>query len=239
MAAPKVAVVVGAGPGLGFAVARRFAAGGFHVALMSRTAERVEALAQQIVKDGHQATGVPVDVTDAHSVRAAFASVRDKLGDPSVLVYNANTSFPWPPPKFMDITPERFEGSIAAQATGAFYVAQEVLPAMIANKSGTILLTGATASLRGGASFATLAVGKFALRALGQSLAREFHPQGIHVAHVIVDGQIRSERYASPSRAPDSFLDPDALAEQYWQLHVQDKTVWTHELDVRPYLEKF
>eukprot|EP00243_Klebsormidium_subtile_P012200 TRINITY_DN7317_c0_g1_i1.p1 TRINITY_DN7317_c0_g1~~TRINITY_DN7317_c0_g1_i1.p1 ORF type:complete len:222 (+),score=50.17 TRINITY_DN7317_c0_g1_i1:376-1041(+) len=221
MAAPKVAVVVGAGPGLGFAVARRFAAGGFHVALMSRTAERVEALAQQIVKDGHQATGVPVDVTDAHSV------------------YNANTSFPWPPPKFMDITPERFEGSIAAQATGAFYVAQEVLPAMIANKSGTILLTGATASLRGGASFATLAVGKFALRALGQSLAREFHPQGIHVAHVIVDGQIRSERYASPSRAPDSFLDPDALAEQYWQLHVQDKTVWTHELDVRPYLEKF
>jgi NAD(P)-dependent dehydrogenase (short-subunit alcohol dehydrogenase family) len=220
-------------------VARRFAAGGFHVALMSRSLERVEALAQQIVKEGNKATAVPVDVTNAQAVKTAFATVREQLGDPAVLVYNANTSFPWPPPKFMDITPERFEGSIAAQATGAFYAAQEVLPAMIAKQSGTILLTGATASLRGGASFATLAVGKFALRALGQSLAREFHPQGIHVAHILVDGQIKSERFAGSNRAPDSFLDPDALAEQYWQLHNQDKTVWTQELDVRPYVEKF
>ena len=127
------------------------------------------------------------------------------------------------------------------QDAGAFYAAQQVLPAMIEAERGTILLTGATASLRGSARFSALAVGKFGLRALAQSMAREFGPQGIHVAHVIIDGQINtpSARERSPEREEHTMLSPDTIAETYWQLHIQDHTAWTLELDLRPAVEGF
>jgi NAD(P)-dependent dehydrogenase (short-subunit alcohol dehydrogenase family) len=127
------------------------------------------------------------------------------------------------------------------QNSGAFYAAQQVLPAMIESGRGTILFTGATASLRGSARFSALAVGKFGLRALAQSMAREFGPQGIHVAHVIIDGQINTPRMRemSPDREYHTMLSPDAIAETYWQLHTQDRTAWTLELDLRPSVESF
>jgi NAD(P)-dependent dehydrogenase (short-subunit alcohol dehydrogenase family) len=127
------------------------------------------------------------------------------------------------------------------QNSGAFYGARQVLPAMLGAGRGTVLLTGATASLRGSARFSALAVGKFGLRALAQSMAREFGPQGIHVAHVIIDGQINTPRMRemSPEREEHTMLSPDAIAETYWQLHVQDPTAWTLELDLRPSVESF
>ena len=127
------------------------------------------------------------------------------------------------------------------QNPGAFYGAQQVLPAMLEAGRGTILLTGATASLRGSARFSALAVGKFGLRALAQSMAREFGPQGIHVAHVVIDGQINTPRMRemSPDREEHTMLSPEAIAETYWQLHSQDRTAWTLELDLRPSVERF
>jgi NAD(P)-dependent dehydrogenase (short-subunit alcohol dehydrogenase family) len=127
------------------------------------------------------------------------------------------------------------------ESGGAFYAAQQVLPAMVEAGRGTILLTGATASLRGSARFSALAVGKFGLRVLAQSMAREFGPQGIHVAHVIIDGQINTPRMRerSPDREEHTMLSTGAIAETYWQLHVQDPTAWTLELDLRPSVESF
>jgi NAD(P)-dependent dehydrogenase (short-subunit alcohol dehydrogenase family) len=127
------------------------------------------------------------------------------------------------------------------QNSGAFYAAQQILPAMVEAGRGTILLTGATASLRGSARFSALAVGKFGLRALGQSMAREFGPQGIHVAHVVIDGQINTPRVRerSPEREEHTMLSPEVIAETYWQLHIQDRTAWTLELDLRPAVESF
>jgi NADP-dependent 3-hydroxy acid dehydrogenase YdfG len=141
----------------------------------------------------------------------------------------------------LEITPEQLDQCFHASCTGALVASQQVLPDMVKAKRGTILLTGATASLRGSARFACLATAKFALRALAQSMAREFSRQGIHVAHVIVDGQIASDRARamSPGREEHTMLSPDAIAETYWQLHVQDPTAWTHEIDVRPNVESF
>ena len=128
-----------------------------------------------------------------------------------------------------------------ANCAGAFYAAQSVLPAMLEQGRGTVILTGATASMRGSAKFSALATGKFALRALAQSMAREFGPQGIHVAHAIIDGQIDTPRVRSmsPDRDASTMLSPDAIAEAYWQLHRQDASAWTHELDLRPAVETF
>jgi NAD(P)-dependent dehydrogenase (short-subunit alcohol dehydrogenase family) len=130
---------------------------------------------------------------------------------------------------------------IGVQDAGAFYAAQQVLPAMVEAGRGSVLLTGATASMRGSARFSALAVGKFGLRALAQSMAREFGPQGVHVSHVIIDGQINTPRIqeTSPDREDHTMLSPEAIAETYWQLHSQDRTAWTLELDLRPAVESF
>ena len=234
----NVAAVIGVGPGLGAALARRFARGGYAVALVARRVESLQGVKKEISDQGGKAVSIPADAADAASVSAAFAEIRESLGDPEVLVYNAGAFFPG---GVMDVTPDQLEACWRANCFGAFAAAREVVPSMLARGRGTILLTGATASLRGSAGFSCLSVGKFGLRALGQSLARELHPKGIHVAHVIVDGQIDSPRAraASPARATHTFLDPDSIAESYWQLHRQPPNAWTQELELRPSVEKF
>jgi len=234
----RVAAVLGVGPGLGASVARRFAGEGFGVALMARREESVAGVREEIEGGGGTALTVSADATDPDSVAAAFKRVRGELGGPEVFVYNAGA---FQMGGILDLSPEQFDECFRANCAGAFYAAQQVLPAMVEAGHGTILLTGATASLRGSARFSALAVGKFGLRALAQSMAREFGPQGIHVSHVIVDGQIDTPRIRemSPDREDHTLLSPDAIAETYWMLHSQDPTAWTLELDLRPAVESF
>ena len=232
------AAILGVGPGLGAAIARRFARGGFAVALLARREESVAGVREEIEDAGGTAMPVSADATDPASVASAFEKVRSELGDPGVFAYNAGA---FQMGGILDLSPEKFDECFKANCAGAFYAAREVLPPMVEAGRGTILLTGATAALRGSARFSALAVGKFGLRALAQSMAREFGPQGIHVAHIIVDGQIDTPRVRemSPGREDHTMLSPDAIAETYWQLHSQDRTAWTLELDVRPSVERF
>ena len=234
----KVTVILGAGPGLGAATARRFAREGFAVALMARRKENLSAIRQEIEDANGTGMTVEADATDAESVAQAFDRVREGLGDPEVFTYNAGA---FQMGSILDLIPEHFDNCFRANCSGAFYGAQQVLPAMMEKGSGTIILTGATASLRGSANFAALATGKFGLRALAQSMAREFGPQGIHVAHVVIDGQIDTPqlRESQPDREESTTLSPDAIADIYWELHTQDPRAWTLELDLRPAVEKF
>jgi NAD(P)-dependent dehydrogenase (short-subunit alcohol dehydrogenase family) len=234
----KIAAVLGVGPGLGAAVARRFAGEGFAMALMARREESVAAVREEITDSGGKALSVATDATDPDSVAAAFERVRAELGDPEVFVYNAGA---FQMGGVLEISPAKFDECFKANCAGAFYAARQVLPAMVEAGRGTVLLTGATASMRGSARFSALAVGKFGLRALAQSMAREFGPQGIHVSHVIVDGQINTPRIQemSPDREDHTMLSPEAIAGTYWQLHSQDRTAWTLELDLRPAVESF
>ena len=234
----KTAAVLGVGPSLGAAVARRFAREGFAVALMARREEGVANVQEEIETASGTALPISTDATDPASVAEAFERVRGELGDPEVFVYNAGT---FQMGGILDLSPEKFDECFKANCAGAFYAAQQVLPAMVEAGRGTVLLTGATAALRGSARFSALAVGKFGLRALAQSMAREFGPQGIHIAHVIIDGQIDTPRLRemSPDREDHTMLSPDAIAETYWQLHAQHPTAWTLELDLRPAVESF
>lgn len=237
MSESKVAVVLGVGPGLGATVARRFASQGFSLGLMARSAEKLTEIQTEIEKGGGKALSISVDATDPASVTSSFAQLQ-QLGNPEVFVYNAGA---FQMGGILEITPEQFEFNWKTNCFGAFLSVQQVLPAMVERGRGTILFTGATAALKGSARFAGLAVGKFGLRALAQSMAREFGPQGIHVAHIIIDGQIDTPRVQGmvADREKHTFLSPEAIAETYWQLHLQDVTAWTLELDLRPAVEKF
>lgn len=238
MSQSKVAVVMGVGPGLGAAIAHRFAREGFAVGLMARTSDQLAQIQLEIEKSGGSALSTTADVTDPASVEAAFEQVRSQLGAPEVFVYNAGV---FQMAGILELTPERFEYCWKVNCFGAFVGVQQVLPAMVEQGRGTILLTGATGSLKGSARFAALAVGKFGLRALAQSLAREFASQGIHVAHIIIDGMINTPRVQAMAseREEHTLLSPEAIAQTYWQLHTQDATAWTLELDLRPAVEKF
>jgi NAD(P)-dependent dehydrogenase (short-subunit alcohol dehydrogenase family) len=234
MSQPNVAAVVGVGPGLGASVAARFAREGFVVALLARSAEKLGPIQAAIPRS----LAVSVDATDAPSMTAGFDRVQRELGTPDVLVYNAGAFVVG---GVLELEPETFEQSWKANCLGGFLAARAVVPAMLERGRGTVIFSGATASLRGAARFAGLAVGKFGLRALAQSMARELGPQGIHVAHVIIDGMIDTVRMRAMvgDRPKETMLDPAAIAETYWQLHAQDRTAWTHELDLRPAVEKF
>ena len=234
----KVAAILGVGPGLGAAVAKRFAREGFALGLMARREEGLSPVREEIEDTSGKALVVSTDATDPGSVARAFDRVRSELGDPEVFIYNAGA---FQMGGILDLSPEQFDGCLKANCSGAFYGAQQVLPAMVERERGTIIFTGATASVRGSAKFAALATGKFGLRALAQSTAREFGPQGIHVAHVIIDGQINNPRIRemSPDREERTMLSPNAIAETYWQLHTQNPTAWTLELDLRPSVESF
>lgn len=238
MSQSKVAVVLGVGPGLGAAVAHRFAREGFVVGLMARSSQQLTQIQSEIEQSGGKALSVTVDATDPASVKAAFEQVRSQLGSPEVFVYNAGA---FKMAGILELTPEQFESSWKVNCFGAFLAVQQVLPAMLERGGGTILLTGATAAVRGSAKFAALAVGKFGLRALAQSLAREFGSQGIHVAHIIIDGMINTPRVRAMAseREEHTLVSPEAIAQTYWQLYQQDATAWTLELDLRPAVEKF
>jgi NAD(P)-dependent dehydrogenase (short-subunit alcohol dehydrogenase family) len=238
MSQSKVAVVLGVGPGLGAAVAHRFAREGFVVGLMARSSEQLTQIQSEIEQSGGKALSVTVDATDAASVKAAFEQVRSQFGSPEVFVYNAGA---FKMAGILELTPDQFESSWKVNCFGAFLAVQQVLPAMVERGRGTILLTGATAAVRGSAKFAALAVGKFGLRALAQSLAREFGSQGIHVAHIIIDGMINTPRVRAMAseREEHTLVSPEAIAQTYWQLYQQDATAWTLELDLRPAVEKF
>jgi NADP-dependent 3-hydroxy acid dehydrogenase YdfG len=234
---PAIAIL-GVGPGLGKSLARRFTQGGFNVGLMARSLENLETIQTSLAKEGYQVSSFKVDARSSESVQVAFSQLKQQLGNPEVFIYNAGA---FQMGGILEITPEKFEECWQANCFGAFLGAQQVLPAMLEQQKGTILLTGATAALRGSARFSCLAVGKFGLRALAQSMAREFNSQGIHIAHIIIDGQIDIPklREKSPDRPADTLLSPEAIAETYWQLYQQDSSVWTLELDLRPSLEKF
>lgn len=230
--------IVGVGPGLGAALAERFAHEGHAVALLARSAGHRDTIIERIGAEGGRARGYDCDVREPKSVAAAFEQVRATLGDPEVLIYNAGL---FAQGGLLELSPADFENAWRVNCLGGFLAAREVAPAMLERGHGTLLFTGATAALRGGARFSGLAVGKFGLRALAQSLAREFGPKGIHVAHVVIDGQIGSPaaHQRSPERSADSFLEPAAIAEVYWRLHAQPRTAWTLEQDLRPYIEHF
>ncbi|KAH7520146.1 hypothetical protein FEM48_Zijuj08G0113400 [Ziziphus jujuba var. spinosa] len=205
-----IAAIVGVGPKLGRSIARKFAHEGYTVAILARD------------------LGVL------------------SLGFVEVLVYNAYQPMCWNPTNFTDIRLDSFEKSLAVSSVGAFHCAQQVLPSMVERGRGTILFTGCSASVSGIAGYSELCCGKFALRALSQCLAREFQPMGVHVAHVIIDGVIGPPRGASSSerksvgeQGVDGSMDPDALAQTYWHLHVQDRTAWTQEIDLRPSTPRF
>jgi NAD(P)-dependent dehydrogenase (short-subunit alcohol dehydrogenase family) len=236
--AENVAAVLGVGPGLGAAIARRFASEGFAIGLLARRKEGLSAVREEVEGAGGSALTIQANATHAVSVARAFEELREGLGNPEVFVYNAGA---FRMGGILELTPQDFDDCFKANCSGAFYGAQQVLPAMLEKGRGTIIFTGATAALRGSANFSALATGKFGLRALAQSMAREFWPQGIHVAHVVIDGQINtpSLRETQPDREEHTTLSPDAIAESYWQLHVQDSTAWTLELDLRPAVETF
>jgi NAD(P)-dependent dehydrogenase (short-subunit alcohol dehydrogenase family) len=238
MVETNVAAVVGVGPGLGAAIARRFGREGFDIALMARGVDRLDLVRRDIENAGRRVLAVSVDATDSSSVKEAFELVRDELGPPNVLVYNAGA---FKMGGLLEVEDEEFERCWKANCAGAFYAARQVLPGMLDRGSGTILLTGATGSVRGSARFSCLAVGKFGLRALAQSMAREFGPKGIHVAHVVIDGQIDTPRLreAMPDRKTHTMLNPNAIADTYWQLHNQDPSAWALEIDLRPSVERF
>ena len=216
--------IAGFGPGLGEALARRFTREGHVVAGMSRTPPPTDI-------------SLGCDVADAASVGRAFDAI-EETAPVSILIYNAAHFIRGP---FAKTPADEFEQAWRTSALGAFNTAQRALPNMIAARSGTMIFSGATGSLRGAASFSAFASAKFALRGLAQSLARELGPQGIHVAHVVIDGLIWSERTRQrfTATARESCLEPDDLAEAYWNLAAQPRTAWTHELDLRPHAEKY
>jgi NAD(P)-dependent dehydrogenase (short-subunit alcohol dehydrogenase family) len=230
---------VGVGPGLGASIARRFSREGYAVALLAREHAHVDPIARELEAHGKAASGFTMDATQPGSVADAFHAVREQLGDPTVFVYNAGSFVRG---GILDLDVQQFEEAWRSNCLGALLGAQQVLPVMVKQKRGTILLSGATGSLRGSANFAGLAVGKFGLRALGQSMAREFGPQGIHVAHFVIDGQIdnpRTRARNSADRPQNTYLSPDAIAETYWQTHAQHPSAWALEVDLRPAMEKF
>jgi NAD(P)-dependent dehydrogenase (short-subunit alcohol dehydrogenase family) len=204
---------------------------GLKIALAARSPDDLAALAGE--------TGAKVfksDASKAEQVERLFADVEAALGAPDVAIYNASFRTRG---ALVDLLPAEVEKAISVSAFGAFLVAQQAAKRMLPNRHGAIFFTGASASVKGYAKSAPFAMGKFALRGLSQSLARELQPQGIHVAHFVIDGGIRSERRPMPDDKPDSLLDPDAIAQTYLDVLRQPRNAWTSEVELRPWVENF
>ncbi len=227
----RTALIVGVGAGLSASLARIFTKAGLSVALAARRASDLAALAKET---GGKA--FTCDATNRADVAKLFADVEANLGGPDVVVYNPSYRTRGP---FVELNPDEVAKSITVSAFGGFLVAQEAARRMLPRGRGAILFTGASASVKGYAQSAPFAMGKFALRGLAQSLARELSPQGIHVAHVVIDGGIRSARRADPPDRPDSTLDPDDIAQTYLNLLQQHRSAWAWEIEVRPWVERF
>lgn len=243
------AVVVGAGArrGIGAACCRRFAAEGLPVVVVGRSADKIEGVAADLRAEGGTAIAVTCDVTRPGDVERLFVRIDDEGWYPELLVYNVGNNRPKP---FMDLTPEEIEACWRECAFGGFMVAQAAVPRMLeAGQRASILFTGATASLRGRPPFSAFASAKAAERALAQSLAREYGPKGIHVAHVIIDGIVNGDkidramkgagRALRLAKGAAGTLAPDSVAATYWQIHQQPSDAWVHELDLRPARESF
>jgi short-subunit dehydrogenase len=227
----RSALIVGAGSGLSASVARLFMKEGMGVALAARSAAKLDEFVQ--------ATGAKAFNCDAArrgEVEKLFADLDAAQLTPDVVVYNASFRTRG---AFVDLDPVDVEKALAITAYGGFLVAQAAVKRMLPKATGAILFTGASASVKGYAQSAPFAMGKFALRGLAQSLSRELHPKGIHVAHVVIDGGIRSARRAEPADAPGSLLDPDAIAANYLYLLKQPRSAWSAELELRPWVERF
>jgi NADP-dependent 3-hydroxy acid dehydrogenase YdfG len=228
----KLALITGVGPGTGAAIARRFAAGGYDVAMLARNAERLTALSQEIANTYPYAC----DVTDEAQLDATLASVRSTFGEPSILVHNA-VGGAWG--NFLDVDPRVLERNFQVNTMALLHLARRLAPAMIAASSGAIIVTGNTSAHRGRANFAGFAPTKAAQRVLAEAIAREVGPKGVHVAYVMVDAVIdlawTRERW--PNAADDFFIKPTAIAEEIWHVAHQDRSAWSFNVELRPFGE--
>ena len=225
------ALIVGAGEGLSASLARIFAHNGIRVALAARNASKLAAICKET---GARAFACDATVPDA--VAKLFTDVEAAIGAPDIVVYNASKRAPG---AFVDLAPADVAEALSISAFGGFLVAQQAAKRMLPKGHGAILLTGASASVKGFPKSTGFAMGKFALRGLAQSIARELSPQGIHVAHFVIDGGIRSATRPVPADKPDSLLDPDAIALTYWSTLQQPRSAWSQEVEVRPWVETF
>jgi NAD(P)-dependent dehydrogenase (short-subunit alcohol dehydrogenase family) len=238
----KSVLVVGAGDATGGAIARRFARAGFDACVTRRSADKLAELVSQIEAAGGHAHPFGSDARDEEEVQKLFATIENEVGPLEAVIFNigANVRF-----SICETTARVYRKVWEMACFAGFLVGREAARVMLPRGHGTIIFTGATASLRGREGFAAFSGAKHGLRALAQSMARELGPQGIHVAHTVIDGAIDTpwikenfpERYAQKEH--DGILNPDAIAEAYWQLHCQSRTAWTHELDLRPWSESW
>ncbi|THY95711.1 NAD(P)-binding protein [Aureobasidium pullulans] len=243
---PAFAIIAGVGPGTGASVARRFALS-YPVALLARNPDNYTSLVDEINKSGGKAIGISTDVSDAGSVKKAVEEAKEKFGDKcAAAVFNA--SGPFFRKSVLELTEREFVGSYEVSCKGAFLFSQQTLPLLLAHSKdssakhpGTLIFTGATASVKSNALMSSFSTGKYAMRALSQSIAREFAPQGVHVAHAIIDGVIDIPRTKDwlKDKPPEAKIEADAIAEAYWNLHTQSKRAFTNEIDIRPMLEKW
>ena len=234
----KIAVITGVGPGLGAALARKFVQEGCNVALLSRSSAYINNLATKLTVSGRAVIPIRTDITDAEQVARSFARIRAELGDPDILVNHAGNPA-WG--SFANLTPQAFEGAWRVCALGGFLCSKQVVPGMLKKGGGNILFTGTTSAVRGRADALAFSSAKFATHGLAASLAREIGPQGIHVAHVIIDGIIDTpgihQRYELAEDEP--LLQPNDIADTYWALIQQKPSAWTFEVDIRPHNEEF
>lgn len=239
---PPVAVVIGAGDATGGAIARRFAREGYATVVTRRRREALDPLLQSIEAEGGQAHGFGCDARDEDAMVELFKHIEEQIGNIEVMVFNIGANVRY---SITETTERVYRKVWEMAALAGFLAGREAAKAMLPRNKGTIIFTGATASLRGGSGFSAFSGAKFALRALAQSMARELGPKGIHVAHPIIDGAIDTDfirdnfpdMYARKEQ--DGILNPEHIAEQYWQIHCQPRDAWTHELDLRPWMETF
>ncbi|KAK3320864.1 hypothetical protein B0T19DRAFT_251225 [Cercophora scortea] len=241
------AVVAGVGSGTGRSVALRFAKA-YPVVLLARHNDSYDGIVSEIQQQGGQAVGISADTSDPQSLSTAFETIKKEHPDKKLAAAIFNVSGGLTFKSFLELNVDDIDASHKANSRSFFNFAQNVIPQLLDSVDAappnppTLLVTGATASVRGSARFGPFAAGKFAVRALSQSLAREFGPQGVHVAHAIIDGVIdipRTQGYNVNEGKPDGKIAPDAIAESYWYLHTQHRSGFTQELDIRPYVEKF
>jgi len=240
MAESKVVLVIGAGEATGAAIARRFAREGYVACVTRRNADKLQPLVESIEQAGGRARAFGRDARREEQVAELFQTIEREVGPVEVCVFNVGGNVRFP---IRELTARVYTKVWEMGAFAGFLAGREAAKVMVPRGRGTILFTGATASLRGGKGFAAFAGAKHALRALAQSMARELGPEGVHVAHVVIDGAIDTpfiranfpERYALKDQA--GILDPEAIAENYWRLHLQPRSAWTHELDLRPWME--
>jgi len=227
----RTALIVGAGPGIGASLVRALSAAGLTVAAAARNPDKLSPLAKET-----RAKLFATDATDPAAVARLFTEVEATIGVPEVVVYNASGRVRGP---IAELDPEEVRSALEVSAFGGFLVVREAAQRLLPRKAGAILLTGATASVKGFANSSAFAIGKFGLRGLAQSAARELAPHGIHVAHFVIDGAVRSATRPDPADRPDSTLDPDAIAQSYLAVLKQPRSAWSWEVELRPWVESF